>query len=185
MTVETTFGSNYHLEVGRDLGAAANVYYYPGATRESGKDGVLVEVFNAQGDNWTGVFAFGTFSPKGMTGVYQMPDRDRFCVVAKGAAYVVDSTNPTDWEEVSLVPILDVRCSKSYKILLFANDTELCAYDRHGLKWTTERLSWHDLRIKEVSESEVIAEYWDIRDEAFSEVRVKLEDGTSIGAAKM
>ena len=184
MTVETTFGSKYHLEVGQDLGARANVFYFPGATQESGKDGVLVKVLNTKGKTWTGMFAFGTLSPKGVTGVYQLPDESRFCVVAKGTAYVVSAVDPTDWEEVPLVPILDVRCSESYKLLLFANDTELCAYGRDGLRWKTDRLSWHDLRIKEVNETEAVAEYWDIRDEAVREVRVKLENGRSIGAAK-
>ena len=183
MKVEATFGSNYHLELGGDLVANADIYYFPGASQESGKDGVLVEVFNAEGRNWTGVFAFGTFSPKGVTGVYQLPDESRFCVVSRGTGYVVNANDPSDWQQVPLIPILDVRCSAHHELLILANDTELCAYDRKGMRWTTERLSWHDLKIKEVSESEVVAEYWNVRDEAVREVRVKLEDGTAVGAA--
>lgn len=185
MTIEATFSSNYHLEVGGDVRATANLYYFPGATRESGKDGVLVEVFDAQGKNWTGVFAFGTYSPKGITGVYQLPDENCFCVVSKGNGYVVCANDPTDWQEVALVPILDVRCSKRHELLIFANDTELCAYDREGIRWTTERLSWHDLRIKEITESEAVAEYWNVRDDEVREVRVNLEDGSAIGAAQV
>lgn len=185
MTVETTFSSNYHLEVGGDLGTTAKVYYFPGATCDSGKDGVLVDVVDAQGRNWTGVFAFGTFSPKGVTGVYQLPDESRFCVVSKGTGYIVCANDTNDWHEISLVPILDVRCSKHHGLLILANDTELWAYGRNGLEWTTERLSWHDLRIKEINETEVVAEYWNVRDEAIREVRVNLEDGTAVGAAQL
>ena len=37
--------------------------FFPGAAHAFGKDGVLLDVFNAQGDRWTGVFAFGMASP--------------------------------------------------------------------------------------------------------------------------
>ena len=111
MSIEKKFSSTYHLEVGGDLGAPASIYYFPGADRESGKDGVLVEVFNAKGENWTGVFAFGSFSPKGITGVYHLPDESRFCVVSKGDGYIVNANDPSDWQEISLIPILDVCLS--------------------------------------------------------------------------
>lgn len=184
MIVETTFDSDYYLELGGDL-PSTNVYYYPGASRKSGKDGVLVEVINAKGENWTGVFAFGTFSPKGVTGVYQTPNKSSFCVVAKGSGYFVNANDPSDWEEVQMVPVLDIRCLKSNDLLLFANDTELCAYGVEGLRWKSDRLSWHDLLIRKVSEGQVVAEYWNIRDESMKEVRVNLKDGSAIGAAEI
>lgn len=184
MMIERTFKSHYRLRSGRDVEADADVYYFPGAYRESGKDGVVVEVFNAKGQKWVGVFAFGMVSPKGVTGIYQLPDDRRFCVVSKGAAYIVNASDPNDWEEVTMLPILDVRCSESHKLLILSNYTELCAYGCQGMQWTTKRLSWHDLRIKDVNESEVVAEYWDILDQTFREVRVDLRDGSSAGGAK-
>ena len=183
--IDSTFNSNYHLEVGSDLAVPATIYYFPDATHETGKDGVMVEVFATSGRNWTGVFAFGKFSPKGITSVCQLPDENRFCVISKGAGYIVNANDPTDWEEVSFVPILDVRCSEHQKLVILVNDTELCAYGSEGLLWVTDRLSWHDLRIKEVNEFQVVAEYWNIRDEAVREVRVNLEDGTAVGAAQV
>ena len=185
MMIETTFKSTYRLKAGGDMESGGNVYYFPGSSREEGKDGVIVKVFNTQGESWIGVFAFGLISPKGVTGIYQLPDEERFCVVSKGTAYVVSAGNPKDWEEVPLLPILDVRCSERHKLLILSNYTELCAYGCRGMQWTTKRLSWHDLRIKNVSEIEVVAEYWDILDETVREVRVDLRDGSSIGAAEI
>ena len=185
MTVETTFDFDYHLEVGGDLKPGAQVYYYPGASRESGSDGVLVEVINSLGESWTGIFAFGKFSPNGIIAVFQLPEINRFCVVSKGSGYVVSANDPNDWEEIPLVPILGSIVAESQELVIFANDTELCAYGSEGLRWVTERLSWHDLKIKELTELDVVAEYWDVRDEANREVRVNLKDGNAVGAAEI
>ena len=57
-----------------------------GASREFGKDGVLVRVLSSQGNEWMGVFAFGTSFPSAVTGVYHMPQENRFCVVSRGKA---------------------------------------------------------------------------------------------------
>ena len=184
MIHDKTFYSSYCLEIDKDLGSGTGAYYYPGTSQESGKDGVLVTAYSEQGDIWTGIFASGTSSPRGATGVYHLPDPNRFCVVAKGDGYIANANDPTDWQKIPLVPLLEVRCSECSQLLLVVNYTEIAAYGKHGHKWTTDRLSWNDLRIKEVNESEVIAEYWDIRAQADREVRVALQDGGATGAAQ-
>ena len=86
MKVDLSFQSNYSIEALEELGAGVK-YYYPG-----GKDGLIVEIVSLEGSSWVGVFAFGEISPKGISGIYSMPDPDKFCVVSRGAGYIVSSS---------------------------------------------------------------------------------------------
>ena len=185
MELDTTFEGHYHLEVGQDIQPSSKVYYYPGASKTGGRDGVVIDVINESGDSWTGIFAFGTFSSNGITSVVHLPDSKSFCVVSQGTAYIVNSNDPTKWEEVDLVPVLDVRLAKEKKLVVLINDTEMCAYGASGLSWRTERLSWHDLKVTNLSDNEIEAEYWNVRDEATAIVKVNLNDGSAIGAAQV
>jgi len=183
MEVDSSFAGNYHLETDADFNGN-NINYYPSNLASGGKDGMFVRIYNAEGNSWDGLFAFGSFSSKGITKIIQSPCSDSFFVVAKGDGYFVNANEPKQWEEIPLVPILDVRCSVEHELTVFVNDTEICAYGSQGLKWFSGRLSWHDLIVKELTSNEVVAEYWDVQNEEYSEVRVNLADGSSIGAAK-
>ena len=99
MKVDLDFQCKYSIEALEELGAEER-YYYPGATTKGGKDGLIVEVISLEGKRWIGVFAFGEISPKGISGIYSMPDPDKFCVVSRGAGYIVSSSDPEDWQEV-------------------------------------------------------------------------------------
>lgn len=183
MKVDLSFQSIYSIEVLEELGAGER-YYYPGATTKRGKDGLIVEVISSEGTSWVGVFAFGEISPKGISGVYSMPDPDKFCVVSRGAGYIVSSSDPEDWQEVKAIPVMDVRPVKSQNILVFADYTELVAYDETGIKWRTERLAYDRFKITEVTDRSLKGEFWNIRNEANEIFEVDLVTGSQVGGIK-
>src|SRR5258707_10944268 len=94
-------------------------YYYPGASTEGGRDGIVAEVRPENGGPWLGTFAFGQITPRGVSGIFTTPDPQRFCVVAKGQGYLVYAKVPTEWESVRATPIIDVRLIPAQGIIVF------------------------------------------------------------------
>ena len=183
MIVDLTFQNNYSIEIIEELGSGER-YYYPGANTQGGKDGLIVEVISSEGKSWIGIFAFGEISRNGISGVYSTPDPNKFCVVSKGAGYIVSSNNPKDWQEVKAIPVMDVRSINHQKIIVFADYTELVAYDETGIKWRTERLAYDSFKITEVTEYTLKGEFWNIRNEANETFEVNLTTGSQLGGIK-
>jgi len=156
-------------------------YYYPGASMKGGRDGILIEVRPEFSRPWLGTFAFGEITPKGVSGVFTMPNPHQLCVVARGAGYVVAADDPTSWQPVRASPIIDVRPIPAHDIIVFAEYIRLIAYGRAGIRWETKRLSWDSLRITEVSDACIKGEFWDIRCESMETFSVDLTTGMHQG----
>lgn len=183
MKVDLSFESHYSIEILEELGAEER-YYYPNATTEGGKDGLMIEVISEQGKSWVGIFAFGDISHKGVSGVFTMPDPDKLCVVSMGAGYIVSSSDPTNWEEVKSIPITGVHPVKLQDVLVFADYTELVAYNKSGIKWRTERLAYDSFKVIEVTDTYLKGEFWNMRNEANESFEVDLLTGSQVGGIK-
>lgn len=79
---------------------------------------------------------------------------------------------------------MDVRSIKQQEIIVFANYTELLAYDKFGIKWRTERLAYDGFKIIEVTDSYLKGEFWNIRNEANDIFEVDLVTGFQVGGIK-
>jgi hypothetical protein len=180
MVANLCFESNYTIEEVYGLGSEER-YYYPNATKSGGKDGLTVKVVPSNGKVWIGVFAFGEMTRNGLLGIYSMPNPNQFCIVSNGTGYIVSSNNPEEWSEVRSIPITDVRCIETHKIIVFADYTELVAYDEFGIKWKTARLAYDSLKIIHIENDVLKGEFWNIRNEDNQIFEVNLNDGSQIG----
>ena len=156
-------------------------YYYPGARRNGGGDGVLIEVVPENGQPWIGTFAFGQVVRTGLSGVYTTPDPDLLCVVSNGDGELVSAAKPERAETVRCYPVTDVRLIKAQQLIVFASFTDLVAYGASGVKWRTKRLTWDNMKITEVTDEIIRGEFWDIRNETKAEFIVDLATGTHQG----
>jgi hypothetical protein len=182
--VESTYSHSYEFALLTELPSrVSNHLFYPGATTLGGRDGVMVRVVPKRGEAWLGTFGFGP-AENGVTGVFPTPDPDRLCVVAHGAGYLIDANQPTRWEKVLAIPIMDVRELPARDLLLFASLTELFAYNSDGLAWRTERLSWDSLTITEVSDRFIRGEFWDLQSEATATFTVDAATGRHFGGLR-
>jgi len=77
------------------------------------------------------------------------------CVVSKGAAYIVKVDNPEIWEEIPLMPVLDVQLVPGDNLLILSDFTRLAACGSSGLIWRSPRVCWDGLKILEVSRDTV------------------------------
>ncbi|WP_163400404.1 hypothetical protein [Flavobacterium fluviatile] len=183
MIIDFSFQSSYSIEVLEKLGTEDR-YYYPNGTSNGGKDGLIVKVTPSKGKAWIGVFAFGEISHNGLHGVYTTPNLDKFCVISRGAGYIISSLNPNDCEEVQSIPIIDVRSMKFQSIIVFADFTDLIAYDENGIKWHTERIANDGFKITEVTDRYLRGQFWNIRNEANETFEVDLSSGYQVGGIK-
>ena len=145
---------------------------------------MLVEVRPEGVRPWLGTFGFGQVTPQGVSGIFDMPDPDRVCVVAQGEGYIIKATMPTVWETVRATPVIDVRPVLAREIIVFADYTTLVAYGPAGLKWETPRLTWHDLKITAVTDDFIHGEFWDVLNETTANFVVDLATGTHEGGIK-
>ncbi len=181
--MHTTFPHHYPIRERTELPTSDPLprYYYPGASREGGRDGLLLEIHPDAGAPWLGVFAFGHVSPKGVSGVFTTPNPHRLCVVARGGGYLVSADDPTSWEPVKATPVLDVRPVRAQRLLVFADYTEPMAYGEAGLRWRTGRLAWDGLTITEVTDKSIRGEFWDPPKGTTGTFSVDLETGAHTG----
>lgn len=177
-----SFKSHYMVEVLEELGTE-NRYYYPRASTNGGNDGLTIKVISPNGESWIGIFEFGKISGNGISGIFTTPNTDIICIVAKGAGYMVSTSNPLNWEQVKSIPIMDVRPIKSHNLLIFADYTELVAYNDTGIKWRTERLAYDNLKIIEITEDFIKGEYWNISNDSNDTFKVNIETGEQIGGS--
>ena len=147
VTIDIAFPASYEVEiVDETLNDTEPRYYYPGARRDGGKDGLLIAVSDKTG-RWMGVFEFGDSPNVLLSGVFATPAADVLCVVASGKGYLVHSDKPEWWSEIHAFPITTVLQAPEVELLIVANFTSIYAFGKDGLAWKSKRLVWDDLRI--------------------------------------
>ena len=183
--LDQTFESSFELEVLSELPPAGETrtYYYPGASSAGGYDGVMVRVTPQADSPWLGIFAFGHLSPKGLTGQFTMPDTAKFCVVAKGAGYIVDTRSPVDHCIVAAEPVFHACSHREAGLLILADYLKLVAYGAGGLAWTTARVSWDGIEIDRVTKDRLYGTAWSDPLNRQVEFVVDLETGKHEGGA--
>lgn len=114
--MDTTFPHTYECERLSEIPSGLNVphYYFPGASTEGGKDGILVRVRCSDGRSWIGTFATDGFAPHDATGIFTTPDPERFCVASGGSGYVVHAGMPTIWNGLTITGITESAVSSEF-----------------------------------------------------------------------
>jgi hypothetical protein len=153
--IDLAFPHSYEIEELTELPGTGNVgvplLYFPRPKTRPEHDGLWLKIRVKGGSSWIGVFAFGYGSPPAFSRVVSLPDPDRACIVSRGAAYIVKADDANSWEQIPIVPVLDLRLIPEHEFLVFADFTRLAAYGRNGLAWRSPRVCWDELKILNVT----------------------------------
>gem|GEM_PF-739175 len=153
----------------------APVIYVPPPTKRPEHTGLWLRLRGKGGKPWIGVFAYGYTSPPAFSRVISSPDPDRVCVVANGSAYIVKVDAPEVWEQVPIIPVLDVRLLLEKKLLVFGDFIRLAAYGTNGFAWRSSRVCWDGLRITNVTSELIEGVGYDPTNAATHESRFAIE----------
>jgi hypothetical protein len=169
------FGATYEVRYGDELpGTAKEQFHYPpdqavGAFAQ-------VHVIPRHRDSWYGVFRgeFGTLS-----GCFSCPNEDLLAVVANGVGYIVCAEDPSRWDRVKALPIVDVVAARDAGVLLFLDFTGIIAYGRSGVMWMRDDVSSDGIRVTKVDARVIEGVAWKMgSDVSFS---LDLKTGETVG----
>ena len=184
--VNLSFQANYAVEV-IDLTQPSNSslehYYYPGATKVGGKDGVLLKITLPNNQSWLATFAFGYDSRQALTGIFSCPNPSFVCVASSGQGYFVKVDSPPNWSVVDSYPLLNVYPIIERNMIIFVDYTTISAYRDDKQLWRTERLSWDGIKVDKITASLIKGRGWDASSGREVEFEVNLTTGEHTGRA--
>jgi hypothetical protein len=82
-----------------------------------------------------------------LTGVFETPSPDLFCVVAGGSAYLTAVDRPAVGTTVVQSQVQQVVADHDHQLLLLANHSDLVAVGKDGVAWRSRDLAMDGLRI--------------------------------------
>jgi hypothetical protein len=170
-----SFRHNYEIEEGSWLpgDGRGRVFYYPGAKRDGGRNGVIVAVKPKDTQAWIGCFAFGYRSNRVLTEISSCPNPNEVCVVSSGSAYVVRVNDPEQWQTLSCFPVTQLLEIPDRGLLVFCDFTKLLALGAEGVKWVSPHLASDGLKILHVGNGSLRVRAW--RAEINSEIETQVD----------
>jgi hypothetical protein len=161
-------------------GPSNGMFWYPGASRVSGRDGAVLSIEPRSAAPWIGRFA-SSFA-RGASCAVALPDGKNLAVVSKGAAYRVAAHDPLDWNEIPTGAASEPVVMEALELVLFVDNTVVSAYGRDGLAWQTERLVWDQLMVGRVDGSTLEAEGFDAPADRIVSFTINLRTGEAMDA---
>jgi hypothetical protein len=167
-TLDLTFPHDWQATVleRRLLISPARQFVYPREVEEieQGALELIVRPAPERGSagEFLATFALGFADPAVPTGLWSCPNPQWLCAVAGGYAYLVNTSNPQQWEMIDYRPVLALTPLVSQQLLLFSGHQSLTAYGPNGKAWETLRLSWEGIKIHEVREASLTGLGWDL-----------------------
>src|SRR6476469_7399582 len=155
LDIDLTLPHSYEIEEVPELPGTGKfdvpLLYFPRPKTSREHDGLWIKIRAARGTPWIGVFAFGYSSPPAFSRVVSTLDPNRVCVISNGAAYIVKADEAETWEEVPVIPVLDMRLLPEHQLLVFSDFNRLTAYGSNGFVWRSPRVCWDELKIIRVT----------------------------------
>ncbi len=144
---------------------------YPGEVEEVEIGALELMISPKDGETFLATCALGFAAATIPTGIWSCPHPDWLCAIAGGYAYMINTQNPREWQQVEYRPVVEVRPVPDAGLLVFASFHTLLAYGVDGLRWKTQRLTSEGLRLGEVANGRLQGWGWDMltdREYAFS-----------------
>jgi hypothetical protein len=186
LEIDPTFPYSYEVEGLDDLPGTGRfgvpLIYFPPPKGRGEHDGLWLRVKANSGKAWIGVFAFGYTSPLTFSRVISSPNPNRVGVISEGRAYFVNADQPEVWEEVPVMPVLEVRPILEHNLLIFSDFIRLAAYGTNGLAWQSPRVCWDGLKITNITAATIEGTGHDPTNSVTQESRfvVDLKNGRSL-----
>ena len=184
LVLDFTFPHDWKAEVlaARPLILPARPFVYPAQVEEVERGALEIMVRPSGGaGSFLATCALGFAGDNVPSGLWACPDPAWICAVAGGYAYLIDTRDPTRWEQLTYRPVTNVTVVPEPALLVFAGFHSLLAWGRSGKVWETGRLSWDGLRITGVRGETLLGLGWDMTTDRELEFQVNLKTGEHQG----
>ena len=144
--------SNFHIEQISDLSEfTGEIYRFP--EEQHPQNSVMLRITPMDKPSWTGLFDVGIF---GLSGIWEMPNPQQFCIIQNGNGYIVDACSPSNTQQIPIKCIDFASHIIAAKLFLTASYYSACAYDEAGIRWHPEFVVSDDLKIVDVNDTEIV-----------------------------
>jgi hypothetical protein len=147
-------------------------------------DSLLLKITPQNGEPWVGAFARGFDTDQLVDGVFAWPDGVSLGVVSSGYGYVVKAGDPKSWVRLQPMPITEVRSVPEHGLLVFADFTNIFAYNAEKNVWKSERLSWDGIKITSLGTNHIFGLGWDAMSDKEVEFVLDVRTGEHTGGAR-
>jgi hypothetical protein len=180
--VDFTFPHPWSAEVlkARPLILPRRQFVYPKHAEEVERGALEVLVRPPAEEAFLATCALGFADPGAPSGVWSCPHPNWLCAVSGGYAYLIDTTAPKQFSQISYRPVLAVRALPAQGLLLFVGHHSLLAWGREGQAWQTARLSSEGITITRVEGDLLHGLGWDLRSDADVPFVVDLRTGERV-----
>jgi hypothetical protein len=181
--IDSTFAHQWQAEIlsSRPLILPSRQFVYPAQVEEVERGALEIMIRPPTFLPFLATCALGFAGTEVPTGVWACPDPAWICAVAGGYAYLIDTREPTRWEQVEYRPVTEVRALAEQELLVFSSFHSLLAWGLGGKAWQTGRLSWDGVRITEVRGETLLGLGWEMRTDRELEFEVNLKTGEHRG----
>ena len=155
-------------------------FVYPRQAEEVERGALEVLVRPAGAEAFLATCALGFADPAAPSGAWSCPHPNWLCAVSGGYAYLIDTTAPEQFSQISYRPVLAVRALPAQGLLLFVGHHSLLAWGREGQAWQTPRLSSEGITITRVEGDLLHGLGWDLRSDADVPFVVDLRTGERV-----
>ena len=182
--LDLTFPHTWTAEIlpQRPLILPRRQFVYPRHAEEVERGALEVLVHPADADPFLATCALGFADPAAPTGVWSCPNPAWMCAVSGGYAYLVNTAEPEQFEQVEYRPVLEVRPLRERGLLLFVGHYSLLAWGADGNAWQTARLSWEGVEITRIDGDLLHGMGWDLRTDREVPFTVNLRSGAHTSA---
>jgi hypothetical protein len=183
---QETFEHAYQVEIVDNFETSLEKNFsYPECVNGGFVRGIGVDIF-PNSDNcepWFGSFSEGTISPNAIDYCSSHPDPKKLMIISKGAGYIVNVEKPSEYEEISLTPIMGVLALNEYGIIILHSFSRFIAIGINGVIWETPNVSWDGIKNCKIENKRIKAEVWNSPENIFSPVEVLIETGEVKGGS--
>ncbi len=121
--IDSTFAHEWQAEVlsSRPLILPSRQFVYPAQVEEVERGALEIMIRPPAHLPFLATCALGFAGAGVPTGVWACPDPAWICAVAGGYAYLLDTREPTRWEQVEYRPVTEIRALAEQDLLVFSS----------------------------------------------------------------
>ncbi|MBV8630654.1 MAG: hypothetical protein JOZ83_07005 [Silvibacterium sp.] len=181
-TIDLSFHHTWSAEIlsARPLILLSRQYVYPKQAEEIERGALEVMIRPDGAQPFLATFALGFADTAALTGLWACPNPDWLCALAGGYAYLVNTRQPQQFEQIEYQPVLLVRALPSHGLLVFGGHHSLLGWGSGGKSWQTERLSAEGFEITQIVDERLEGIGWDLITDRDVPFAIDLRTGTRI-----